>query len=65
MTAVEMLHQVRGELEADSITLYVTRDIGQVREVLARTEPDVVGMFPSVQAAVEQISGREPPGDRG
>jgi sulfate permease, SulP family len=65
MTAVEMLHQVRAELEAASITLYVTRDIGQVRKVLGRTEPDVVGAFPSVQAAVEHIRGGEPPADPG
>ena len=60
MTAVEMLHQVRVELEADSIGLYVTRDIAQVRDVLARTEPDLVGEYPTVQAAIEEIAGHDP-----
>ena len=35
LTAVEMLQQVREELEAQSIALYLTRDIAQVRDVLA------------------------------
>jgi SulP family sulfate permease len=60
MTAVEMLHLVRAELEADSIGLYVTRDIAQVRDVLARTEPGLVGEFPTVQAAVDEIAGHDP-----
>ena len=60
MTAIEMLHLVRAELEADSIGLYVTRDIAQVRDVLAHTEPGLVGEFPTVQAAVEEIGGHDP-----
>ena len=59
MTAIQMLHLVRAELEVDSIGLYVTRDIAQVRDVLARAEPGLVREFSSVQAAVEEIGGHD------
>lgn len=58
MTAVKMLHQFRAELAADSIDLYVTRDIAQVRDVLGTEEPGLVGIFPTVQAAIEEIARR-------
>jgi sulfate permease, SulP family len=60
MTAIGMLHLVRAELQADSIGLYVTRDIAQVRDVLARTEPDLAGPFPTVQAAIDEIASHDP-----
>ena len=56
LTAVEMLAQIREELEAQSIPLYPTRDIAQVRDVLETGEAQPMTVFPSVEAAVEHIT---------
>jgi len=54
VTAAEMLAQLRDELDRDGVRLLVARDIGQVRDVLARAGDDEQRLFPSVEEAVTQ-----------
>ena len=71
VSAARMLGALAGDLERDGIVLVVARDVGQVRDVLRRTDggPDAVRAFPTVQAAVDAISrpgglDAAPPGRR-
>jgi len=55
VTAVEMLDQVAGDLEAVGVRMLLARDIGEVRDVLRRAgaTAELERVYPSVQAAVE------------
>jgi MFS superfamily sulfate permease-like transporter len=59
VSAARMLGALAADLERDGVVLVVARDVGQVRDVLRRTDggPDAVRAFPTVQAAVEAVSG--------
>jgi len=52
VTAAEMLHRLREDLQRDGVALLVARDTGQVRDVLRRE--DEARVFPSVEDAVTQ-----------
>jgi high affinity sulfate transporter 1 len=58
VSAARMLGALAADLRRDGIVLVVARDVGQVRDVLRRTDggPDAVRAFPTVQAAVEAVS---------
>ena len=58
VSAARMLGALAADLERDGVVLVVARDVGQVRDVLRRTDggPDAVRAFPTVQAAVEAVS---------
>ena len=51
VTAAAMLGNLRDELDASGVRLYVARDVGQVRDVLRRTGEDR-RVYPSVGEAV-------------
>jgi MFS superfamily sulfate permease-like transporter len=58
VSAARMLGALAADLERDGVVLVIARDVGQVRDVLRRTDagPDAVRTFPTVQAAVEAVS---------
>lgn len=55
VTAAKMLTELAADLEREGVTLYVARDIGQVRDVLrsAGEGEALKRVFPTVQAAVD------------
>ncbi len=55
VTAAAMLGNLRDELDASGVRLYVARDVGQVRDVLRRTGEDR-RVYPSVGEAVAAAS---------
>jgi sulfate permease, SulP family len=59
VTAADMLTDLHEELGRSGVRLVVARDIGQVRDVLRRAEigEDVLRVYPTVQAAVDAVSG--------
>jgi sulfate permease, SulP family len=59
VTAAQMLADLAHNLRSRGTRLLVARDVGQVRDVLRRVEvPEiVVGVYPSVDAAVEAALG--------
>jgi sulfate permease, SulP family len=65
VTAARMLAQLDDELDRRGVRLVVARDIGQVRDVLRRTEEDgpPLSAYPTVQQA-STPSGRPPPAER-
>lgn len=54
VTAAEMLHQLRGDLDREGVRLLVARDIGQVRDVLRRAGAGEDSVLPSVEDAVRR-----------
>ena len=70
VTAVHMLAELTQSLEREGVRLLVTREIGQVRDVVRQVATDTTpeGVYPTVQAAIQaaqQPSGTtspDPPG---
>jgi high affinity sulfate transporter 1 len=60
VTAARMLMQLGGDLEREDVRLVVARDIGQVRDVLRRTEGERLPLsaYPSVREAIEALTRR-------
>ena len=60
VTATRMLVQLDDELERRGVRLVVARDIGQVRDVLRRTEGERLPLsaYPTVREAVEALTRR-------
>jgi sulfate permease, SulP family len=59
VTAVAMLRDLAEVLRDRSVNLVVARNIGAVRDVVARTEGGAeIEVYPTVQAAVEAAAGR-------
>ena len=60
VTAARMLMQLGGDLEREDVRLVVARDIGQVRDVLRRTEGERLPLsaYPSVREAIEALTHR-------
>ena len=58
VTAVTMLEQLADELERQGITLVYARDIGQVRDIIDRSETAErhIPNYPTIQAAVDALS---------
>jgi SulP family sulfate permease len=54
VTAARMLVEVGQDLERDGKTLAIAHDVGQVRDVMGEDAPKA---YPSVQAAVDALSG--------
>jgi MFS superfamily sulfate permease-like transporter len=63
VTAVRMLAELAGSLEREGVRLLVTRQIGQVRDVVSHIATDTApeGVYPTVRAAV-QAAQRPPDG---
>jgi sulfate permease, SulP family len=63
VTAARMLVQLDDELARRGVRLVMARDIGQVRDVLRRTEEDgpLLAAYPTVQQAVDAL-GQAPAG---
>jgi SulP family sulfate permease len=63
VTAARMLILLSSDLEQRGVRLVVARDVGQVRDVLRRTEGDrpLPAAYPTVHDAVEAV-GRGPTG---
>jgi sulfate permease, SulP family len=61
VTAVHMLAELAQSLEREGVRLLVTRQIGQVRDVVGRVATDTApkGVYPTVQAAVQ--AAQQPP----
>jgi sulfate permease, SulP family len=53
VSAARMLYETARDLEASGVRLLIARDIGQVRDVLHRTEDAPLRAFPTVREAVE------------
>jgi sulfate permease, SulP family len=62
VSAAEMLAQLDRDLRRDGVLLFVARDIGQVRDVLDRTEEAAGRIFPTVDEAVNAARRQEPGG---
>ena len=59
VTAVGMLVQLAEDLRRDGIELVLARDIGAVRDLVeAGGEERVLRSYPTVQAAVDELSGQ-------
>jgi anti-anti-sigma factor len=61
VTAATMLAELTEDLKGNGVQLVLARDIGQVRDVLAKAETErPIPAYPTVQAAVEAVrkSGR-------
>jgi MFS superfamily sulfate permease-like transporter len=61
VTAVHMLAELTQSLERQGVRLLVTREIGQVRDVVGQVAADTTpqGVYPTVQAAVQ--AAQQPP----
>jgi sulfate permease, SulP family len=56
VTAATMLGQLVSDLERDGLRLVLARDIGQVRDLLDRTEAGgVLAAYPSIELAVAAV----------
>jgi sulfate permease, SulP family len=67
VTAAQMLRALRDQLASDGIGLYMAKDIGQVRDVIARADPGdplVHALFPTIHQAIEAAKRRPPIDDR-
>ncbi|MEV0646646.1 SulP family inorganic anion transporter [Phytomonospora sp. NPDC050363] len=55
VTGAQMLAELGARLKADGVTLSIARDIGQVRDVLRRTDTDpaALSVYPTVREAVD------------
>jgi sulfate permease, SulP family len=60
VTAARMLVQLGDDLQRQDVRLVMARDIGQVRDVLRRTEGERLPLsaYPSVREAIEALSRR-------
>jgi sulfate permease, SulP family len=63
VTAVHMLAELAQSLEREGIRLLVTRELGQVRDVVRQVATDTTsqGVYPTVQAAIQ--AAQQPPPD--
>jgi len=63
VTAAQMLVLLNDDLERQGVRLVVARDVGQVRDVLRRSEAGrrLPATYPTVQAAVDAV-GQAPAG---
>jgi anti-anti-sigma factor len=63
VSAARMLIEVAGDLRRFGVELVITRDVGQVRDVLRRAEDGapLPRAYPSVRDAVEAVTGPESP----
>jgi MFS superfamily sulfate permease-like transporter len=61
VTAVHMLAELTQSLEREGVRLLVTRQIGQVRDVVRQVATDTTpeGVYPTVRAAVQ--AAQQPP----
>ena len=61
ITAVRMLDELAEDLERGGIRFVIARDVGMVRDLIRRanTSDALVEVYPTVQAAVDQL--RQPP----
>jgi high affinity sulfate transporter 1 len=60
MTAAQMLEALAEDLQRDGVQLLLARDVGQVRDILARQEADhpvAIRAYPTVQDAVTAAVG--------
>ena len=60
VSAADMLVQLAGELDRNGVTLLVARDIGQVRDVLDRTDEAIGRIYPTVDDAVAAAHADRP-----
>jgi SulP family sulfate permease len=58
LTAVEMIRQVREELEARQVRLLVAHDIGQVRDLLGGDSPEGTWSYRAVEDALRAASAQ-------
>jgi sulfate permease, SulP family len=60
VTAARMLMQLGGDLEREDVRLVMARDIGQVRDVLRRTEGERLPLsaYPTVREAIAALTQR-------
>jgi len=60
VTAARMLLQLGGDLEREDVRLVMARDIGQVRDVLRRTEEERLPLsaYPTVREAIAALTHR-------
>jgi sulfate permease, SulP family len=65
VTAVHMLAELTQSLEREGVRLLVTRQIGQVRDVVRKVATDTTpeGVYPTVRAAVQ--AAQQPPDSTG
>ena len=60
VTAAGMLDDLRTDLTSQGLSLLLARDVGQVRDVIRRSRPEVAtgedGVFATVEEAVEAAS---------
>ena len=63
VSAARMLGELADDLEREHVELVIARDVGQVRDVLGRTDPGraPVRTFPSVQEAVDALAAQASP----
>jgi MFS superfamily sulfate permease-like transporter len=61
--AARMLIELAQDLERSGVRLVIARDVGQVRDVLRRTEGDtpLPRAYPTVQDAIAAVTGPESP----
>ena len=61
LTATQMLVELAGELERSGVRFAIAHEIGQVRDVLRRANPDAaLPVYPTVQTAVDALkAGRQ------
>jgi MFS superfamily sulfate permease-like transporter len=61
VTAAHMLAELTQSLEREGVRLLVTRQIGQVRDVVGQVATDTTpeGVYPTVQAAIQ--AAQQPP----
>jgi sulfate permease, SulP family len=57
VTGARMLRELAEDLQRDGVALVIARDIGQVRDVLRRTDADgvLVAVHPTIQDAVDAV----------
>ena len=62
VTAITLLESTRYELSRHGVTLVHARDVGQVRDVLRRSEPvgHSLAIYPTVQTAVDALTDAAP-----
>jgi sulfate permease, SulP family len=64
VSAARMLVQLNGDLRRSGVRLVIARDVGQVRDVLRRTEGGATlpRACPTVQDAIQAVNEPESPG---
>jgi SulP family sulfate permease len=53
LSGAKMLAELDRRLSAQGVDFYLAHDIGQVRDILRRTQTDLENVYPTVEAAIE------------